>query len=456
MGRGRRRRCGGVGDPEVRRMTLTNVTVIGLQWGDEGKGKIVDALARRCRYVVRYCGGANAGHSVNVGGERFALHLIPCGILHKGVVNVVGNGVAFDPPVAIGEIDDLRRRGVAVGPENLRLSASAHLVMPYHKLQDSLSEKMLGDAKIGTTARGIGPCYADKALRFPAIRLGELLHPAELAARLRRVVEFKNRALGAVFQCDQQLDAAKMAEEYAGYGRVLAGMICDAGAVLRQAVAAGERILFEGGQGSMLDVDHGTYPYVTSSSVTACGVPTGAGVPPKAIGYVVGVAKGYTSRVGSGPFPTEQDNATGNVLRERGKEYGTTTGRPRRCGWFDAMAVRFAADLSGVDELAVSLLMDGPGEVPTLRICTAYEVDGRTVTQYDPSLPLERVRCVYEDWPCWKVPIGGARTFADLPSEARAYVERIEQLVGRPVGLLSTGPDRRQTVLHHTQIEGLD
>jgi len=229
-------------------------------------------------------------------------------------------------------------------------------------------------------------------------------------------------------------------------------MICDAGALLRRACAAGEKILFEGGQGSMLDVDHGTYPFVTSSSVTACGVPLGAGVSPKDVGYVVGVAKGYTSRVGAGPFPTEQDNEIGKIIRERGREYGTTTGRPRRCGWLDALAVRYAADLSGVDELALSVLMDGPGEVPTMRICTAYELDGRRLTEYDPSLDLDRVRCVYEDLPCWRTPIGGAQRFADLPAEARAYVDRVEKLIGRPVGVISTGPDRKQTILHHTSL----
>jgi adenylosuccinate synthase len=436
-------------------MTLGTVTVIGLQWGDEGKGKVVDAVARTCRYVVRYCGGANAGHSVNVAGERFALHLVPCGILHKGVVNVIGSGVAYDPAVGLSEINDLRRRGVAVGPENLKLSSSAHLVMPYHKLQDSLSEKALGDGKIGTTVRGIGPCYADKALRYTALRLGDLARPEAFAGKLRSIIELRNRSLGATYG-QAPLSAEEIAEEYLEYGRQLEAMICDTGELLRSACARGERILFEGGQGSMLDVDHGTYPFVTSSSVTACGVPAGAGVPPKAVGYVVGVAKGYTSRVGSGPFPTEQDNEIGGVIRERGKEYGTTTGRPRRCGWFDALAVRYAADLSGVEELALSLLMDGPGDVETLRICVAYDMDGRTIRRYDPSLPLERAKCVYEALPCWRAQIGGARRYADLPAEARAFVERVEVLVGRPVGLISVGPQREQTVLNRTKLEGLD
>jgi adenylosuccinate synthase len=436
-------------------MNSKNVTIIGLQWGDEGKGKIVDAVARSCRYVVRYCGGANAGHSVKVAGEKFALHLVPCGILHKGVINVIGNGVAYDPGVGLAEINELRRRGVAVGPENLRLASSAHLVMPYHKLQDSLSEQALGQSKIGTTVRGIGPCYADKAMRSTAIRLGDLLQPEIFTAKLRAIVDVRGRALTALYNAPP-LDAAKIAAEYLEYGRQLAPMICNAGAMLRQACQAGERILFEGGQGSMLDVDHGTYPFVTSSCVSASGVPQGSGVSPKAVGYVLGVAKGYTSRVGSGPFPTEQDNAIGNTLRERGREYGTTTGRPRRCGWFDALAVRYAADLSGVDELAISLLMDGPGEIETMRICTGYQVGGKILREYDPALDLGSVQCVYEDFPCWKTPIGPVREYDRLPAEAHRYIERIEQLIGRPVGLISVGPDRRETIRHNSLLQGLD
>lgn len=431
-----------------------NVTVIGLQWGDEGKGKVVDALARTCRYVVRYCGGANAGHSVNVGSERYALHLIPSGILNEGVRNVVGNGVAFDPGVALGEINALVDRGVAIGPENLSISGSAHVVMPWHKLADRLGEERLGDGKIGTTGRGIGPCYADKATRTTAVRVGDLTDEKALREKIDRIAAFKNEAFAALYGAEP-LDGEEIWAEYAGYGAQLAPLIADTGAMLRRAIRAGERICFEGGQGSMLDLDHGTFPFVTSSSVTACGVPAGAGVPPKALGYVVGVVKCYTSRVGAGPFPTEQDNQIGNLIRQRGREYGTTTGRPRRCGWFDAVAVRYAADLSGVDELAMMLLLDGEGRLETFRICTAYELDGRRIEEFDPSLPLERVECVYEDLPAWAGPIGQARSYAELPDETRRYVERIEQLVGRPVGLLSVGLGREQTVFHDTKLEGL-
>ena len=439
---------------QVSTMSSNSVTVIGLQWGDEGKGKVVDALASSCRYVVRYCGGANAGHSVNVGGEKFALHLIPCGILHTSVINVVGNGLAFDPATALEEVRGLQDRGVAVGPQNLRISGSAHVVMPYHKMQDTLHEKLLGEHKIGTTSRGIGPCYADKANRSTAIRMIDLTRPDELAAKIRDILAFKNRLLTQVYGA-APVDAEKLIAEYTDFGRQLAPMICDTGTMLRAAAGRGERILFEGGQGCMLDVDHGTYPFVTSSSVSACGVPAGAGVPPSAVGTVIGVIKSYTSRVGAGPFPTEQDNDIGNRLRQRGREFGTTTGRPRRCGWLDALAVRYAADLSGVDELALSLLMDGPGEIDTYRVAVAYEYQGKVYNEFDPSLPLDKVTCRYEDLPAWKKPIGSARKFSDLPAEAQQYVTRVEELIRRPVGVISSGLAREATIIHHTKVQGL-
>ena len=434
-------------------MGAGTTTVIGLQWGDEGKGKVVDALARRARYVVRYCGGANAGHTVTVGGERYALHLIPSGILHEGVHNVVGNGVAFDPGVALEEVEALRGRGVSITAENLAISAAANVVMPWHKLADQLSEAALGTGKLGTTARGIGPCYADKVTRTTAIRVGDLLDEDVLGEKVPRIAGVKNSTFAALYGQATPLSADDICREYAGYGRKLADMVTDTGTMLRAAIAEGLPILFEGGQGSMLDVDHGTFPFVTSSSVTACGVPSGAGVPPKALGTVVGVAKCYTSRVGAGPFPTEQDNEIGDMIRERGREYGTTTGRPRRCGWFDAVAVRYATALSGVDELALMLLMDGEGQLEKFRICTAYKLGGETIDQFDPSLPLGRVECVYEDMPAWTEPIGSARAFDDLPAEARAYVERIESLLGVPVGFISVGLQRTQSIIHHTQLE---
>jgi adenylosuccinate synthase len=429
-----------------------NVTVVGLQWGDEGKGKVVDALAGTCRYVVRFCGGANAGHTVNTAGQKFAMHLIPCGVFSAGVVNIIANGVVFDPVVALEEIDGLVKRGVRVGPANLRISSAAHVVMPWHKLQDSLSEQALGGGKIGTTAQGIGPCYADKAYRSTAIRTGELIDAEGLRNRIARIAEARNKTFAALYGA-QPMDASAIAERYAECGRRLAPMICNTGAILRQALAGGQRILFEGGQGSMLDIDHGTYPFVTSSSVSSCGVPAGAGVPPSAVGQVLGVIKAYTSRVGAGPFPTEQDNPIGDYLRQRGHEYGTTTGRPRRCGWLDAFAVRYAVELSGAEELALSLL-DVLSGLDEIRICTGYRRNGREVESFDPAT-LEGVECVYEVLPGWREETRGCRRFGDLPAAAAKYVQRIEQLVGRPVGLISVGAERDAAIVHHTSIEGL-
>jgi len=433
-------------------MNCNNITVIGLQWGDEGKGKVVDALARTSSYVARYCGGANAGHTVLAAGEKFALHLIPCGILHDNVVNVIGNGLAFDPAVAMEELEALRARNVQADAENMRISSCVQIVMPWHKLQDTLSEKKLADAKIGTTARGIGPCYSDKAVRSTAIRAGDLIDAEVLGEKVRRIVAQKNQIFAALYDAEP-MDAEAILAEYTEYGRRLAPMICNTGAMLRAASKAGQRILFEGGQGSMLDVDHGTYPFVTSSSVTACGVSPGTGVPPSAVGTVLGLIKAYTTRVGAGPFPSEQDNEIGNYLREKGHEYGTTTGRPRRCGWFDAFAVRYAADLSGVNEFALSLL-DVLSGLDELKICTGYRVDGQELTDFDPAAMAE-AECIYETLETWSEDITACKSYAELPPAARAYVDRVEVILGRPVGVISVGPDREQTIFHNTSIEGL-
>jgi adenylosuccinate synthase len=430
-----------------------NVTVVGLQWGDEGKGKVVDALSSVCKYVVRFCGGANAGHTVHVSGEKYALHLIPCGVLRPEVLNIIGNGVVFDPTIAWQEIEHLRQRNVRVGPENLLISAAAQVVMPWHKIEDKGSESSLGEGKIGTTARGIGPCYADKARRSTAIRVADLLNEAELGEKIRRIADIKNRTFAALYG-SEPMDVEAIVQEFRDYGRKLAGMVANTGAILRRAIAAREPILFEGGQGSLLDVDHGTYPFVTSSSVTACGVPAGAGVPPSAIGRVVGLVKAYTTRVGAGPMPTEQDNAVGSRIRERGHEYGTTTGRPRRCGWFDAFAVKYAADLSGVNELALALL-DVLSGLDELKICTGYRVAGMPVRDFDPTA-LQGVQCVYETMPGWKQEISDTRRFEDLPIEARQYVQAVEGLIARPVGFIGVGADREATIIHNTQVRGFN
>ncbi|MCL2701605.1 MAG: adenylosuccinate synthase [Phycisphaerae bacterium] len=433
-------------------MISRNVTVVGLQWGDEGKGKIVDALSDVCDYVARFCGGANAGHSVVIGDQKFALHLIPCGVFRPRVVNVIGNGVAFDPTVAVKELTALQGRGVEVGPGNLAISAAANVVMPYHKQQDSLSEASLGDGKIGTTSRGIGPCYGDKANRSTAIRVADLIDPDVLAPKIRTVAAIKNKIFAALYNA-APMDVEAIVAEYVELGRRIKPHVTNTGTMLRKAIAAGKRVLFEGGQGSLLDVDHGTFPFVTSSSVTSCGVPTGSGVSPADVGQVVGLIKAYSTRVGGGPFPTEQDNAIGNTIRERGREYGTTTGRPRRCGWFDAVAVRYTADLSGVAELSLSLLdvLSGLDEV---KIAVRYRRGGAVVEDFD-AASMDGVEPEYETLPGWSQDITACRRFEDLPPMARAYVDRVEQLVGRPVGFISVGPERTQTIHHHTKIEGL-
>ncbi len=433
-------------------MESKNATVIGLQWGDEGKGKIVDALAGTSRYVVRYCGGANAGHTVTVGSERFALHLIPCGILHKDVMNVIANGVAFDPEVAVDEIKGLQDRGVHIGADNLSISSTAQVVMPWHKQQDLLSEQQLKDQKIGTTARGIGPCYSDKANRSTAVRVADLLDEKTLTQKIRFIATIKNRIFAALYEAEP-MDIDAIVEQYTRLGRDLSPMVRNTGAMLRDAFDNAQRILFEGGQGSMLDVDHGTFPFVTSSSVSACGVPGGAGVPPKAVGHVVGILKAYTTRVGAGPFPTEQDNDTGEYIRRKGKEFGTTTGRPRRCGWLDTCVVKYTSDLSGVDELAL-MLLDVLSGLDEIKICKAYTYKGKTVKDFDPAL-MGQVECVYETLPGWSEDLTNCKRLEELPANARSYIARISELIDRPVGIVSVGPGRKQTIANQTQIEGL-
>ncbi len=436
----------------VKPMKSNNVTVIGLQWGDEGKGKIVDALAAESKYVARYCGGANAGHTVTVAGERFALHLIPCGILHKGVMNVIGNGVAFDPVVAMEEIQGLRERGVSVGPDNLTISSMAHVVMPWHKTQDLLNEQQLGSKKIGTTARGIGPCYSDKANRSTAIRVMELLDPKALTMKIRLIGAIKNKTFTALYDAEP-MEIETIVEQYVRLGEQLKDMIQNSGAMLRKANREGKRILFEGGQGCMLDIDHGTYPFVTSSSVSACGVPSGSGMPPASVGSVVGIMKAYTTRVGAGPFPTELENEIGDTIRQRGREFGTTTGRPRRCGWLDAMVVKYTSELSGVNELAL-MLLDVLSGLDEIKICTGYKLNGQAVEELEPSL-LGEYECVYETMPGWSEDITACTSFDQLPAAARNYVSKVSKVVGRPVGIISVGPGREQTISHDTGIKEL-
>ncbi|MCE9591802.1 MAG: adenylosuccinate synthase [Planctomycetes bacterium] len=429
--------------------------VVGLQWGDEGKGKIVDLLSRRYDLIVRYNGGANAGHSVQVGSERYALHLIPSGILNPDKLNVLGNGVVIDPGTLLGEIDGLRKRGVAIGA-NLRISDRAHAVFPYHKLEDALLEaaisKSHGDGqKIGTTGRGIGPCYADKAMRTTAVRMGELLRPDHLAAKLPHIVRVKNAVLAALAaECGQPfqpLDADELAKTYAGYGAALREHICDTTQLLHDSMSGGRSLLFEGANATLLDIDHGTYPFVTSSNCSSLGVHTGTGVPGHKVTNIVGIMKAYSTRVGGGPMPTELKDATGDRIREVGREYGTTTGRPRRCGWLDLVAVKYSAMLSGATGIGL-MLLDVLSGHEKLRVCTAYRHNGKLLTAFPADAEvLVRVEPVYVDLPGFVTPVSECRRFADLPAQAHDYVKLIEKHVGVPVTIISVGPRRDQTLI---------
>jgi len=419
---------------------MASLSVFGAQWGDEGKGKVIDLLADRVRYVVRYQGGANAGHTVVVDGQKWVLHLIPSGILHPGIVNVIAAGVAVDPITLLGEIDGLVKRGVEVTPANLRLSANAHVILDVHKRLDGLNERWKGEGRIGTTGRGIGPCYADKAART-GLRIGDLLDPARCALRLRANLADKNAIIERVHE-EVPMDVEELVSRYTAVGKRLAPFVTDTGALLRQAWRAGDELLFEGAQGVMLDLDHGTYPFVTSSSTGPGGIPSGAGVPPQAIGRSIGIAKAYCTRVGEGPFPTELHGADGERLRAAGNEYGSTTGRPRRAGWFDAVAMRYTLALAGADGWVMTKLdvLRGFG---TLRVGVAYVHNGERYTEWPAHLAsVDGVEVEYEEHPCWTEDISAVRRFEELPERCRAYVERLEQLVGVPVVLLSVGAER--------------
>ena len=425
---------------------MSGTCVIGLQWGDEAKGKLVDLLTEEHDIVVRYQGGANAGHTVVIGDQTYKLSLIPSGILTAGVQCVVAGGVVINPPSILAEIDGLIKRGVAVG-DNLMISDRAHVIFPWHMAEDRAMDESTADGEnIGTTQRGIGPCYRDKVGRSYAIRMGDLLRPT-LLERIEHIVEIKNRLLATLNGGeDPPLDAAAIYEEYAAYAIRLEPYICDTTSYLLDAAESRKAILFEGAQGSLLDVDHGTFPFVTSSNSSGVGVSAGSGVPGRHVDRILGVIKAYATRVGGGPFPTEQDNDTGQHLRDRGNEYGTVTKRPRRCGWFDAVAVRYTARLSGVDELAV-MLLDVLSELKEIKICTAYEVNGQRTTEFPSHVDdLRQAVPVFETLPGWQTDICGVREFDHLPSQARNYLDRISELIGRPVAYVSVGPERTQTI----------
>jgi len=420
-----------------------NSCIVGLQWGDEGKGKIVDILTESFDIIVRYQGGSNAGHTVVVNNEKFVLHLIPSGILRKNKYCVIGSGVVLDPRQLLEEIAELRNKGIEVG-SNLRISETAHLVLPYHKKLDELSESEKGDEKIGTTRRGIGPCYTDKMARS-GIRVCDLFYPDHFKQRIKKIVEEKNRIFVRVFNADA-LSWEDIYREYREYAEQIKPFVCNTVTFMDNAIKANKRILFEGAQGSMLDVDFGTYPYVTSSSVTAGGAAVGTGISPKHIHKVLGVMKSYTTRVGSGPFPTELDNALGEYLRKKGGEYGATTGRPRRCGWLDAVATKHAIMINGVDGIIVTKL-DVLDDQKTINVCVGYQFGNKVYDVFPLDLAM-RGECkpVYKELPGWQKDTSGIRSVKEIPYQAKNYLDTLEKLLGVKVEMLSVGPDRSQVV----------
>ncbi|MDR1958710.1 MAG: adenylosuccinate synthase [Planctomycetaceae bacterium] len=424
---------------------MSGTSVVGLQWGDEAKGKVVDLLTEQNDIVVRYQGGANAGHTVVTDGKKYKLSLIPSGIFNPKVQCVIASGVVIDPAFLITEIKTLRSQGVEIG-KNLLISDRAHLIFPWHKEEDRLMDAIASKESIGTTMRGIGPCYRDKVGRSLAIRLGDM-YRSDFKQRLSEVAKAKDHLLGMMTDTDwEPMDDEEIHTTYAEYAKELAEHVGDTTAFLLDAADANQRILFEAAQGSLLDIDHGTFPYVTSSNSSGVGVSSGSGVPGCHISKVVGIIKAYTTRVGGGPFPTELDNETGQKIRDRGNEYGTVTKRPRRCGWFDAVAVRYTARLSGVSKLSI-MLLDVLSTFRELKICTAYSLNGKTIRDFPAHVDdLRQVTPVYETLPGWTEEISDVRSLDRLPQNARNYVRRLSELVGKPFGLISVGPDRVQTI----------
>ena len=422
--------------------------VIGLQWGDEAKGKIVDFLTQNHELVVRYQGGANAGHTVVLDGKKYKLSLIPSGIFNPNVKSVIAGGVVINPALLLGEIETLTGQGVKIS-DNLMVSERAHVIFPWHTLEDRIFDSLAGKEAIGSTMRGIGPCYRDKIGRSLAFRVGDLYREG-FQDRIAAVAELKKKQLRGLVQDESafdDLDPAKVFGDYTNYAKQLKPYVCDTTAYLLNAVDADRKILFEGAQGALLDVDHGTFPYVTSSSSSGTGVSSGSGIPSSFINRVVGIIKAYTTRVGGGPFPTEQDNEIGQRIRDRGNEYGTVTKRPRRCGYFDAVAARYTARLSGVTCLSV-MLLDVLSGFRELQICTAYEINGRQTTDFPAHVDdLRNVKCVYETLPGWEEEITEITDYADLPENAKKYVRRLSELLAKPVAMVSVGPDRKQTII---------
>ncbi len=426
--------CGGA-------LIMSSVVVVGTQWGDEGKGKITDFLSEHAEVVARYQGGNNAGHTIVFGGVKYKLHLIPSGIFYKEKICVIGNGLVVDPKALLEELKYLHDRGVST--DNLRVSNRAHVILPYHLKQDELEEASKGDDKIGTTKKGIGPAYMDKAARI-GIRMADLLDREAFKEKLERNLAQKNRLFEKMYDTEG-FSVEEIFEEYFEYGQKIAQYVCDTSVVLNDALDNNHRVLFEGAQGVMLDIDHGTYPFVTSSNPIAGGVTVGTGVGPAKVTRVVGVCKAYTSRVGDGPFPTELHDEIGHQIREVGREYGTTTGRPRRVGWFDSVVVRHARRVSGLTDLSLNSI-DVLTGIPTLKICVAYKYNGEVIDEVPANLNiLAKCEPVYEELPGWTEDITGVRSLDELPENARKYVERVSELTGIQLSMFSVGPDRNQT-----------
>ena len=424
---------------------MATAMVLGTQWGDEGKGKIVDYLAQKADVVIRSQGGNNAGHTVVADGQSFALRLLPSGILFSEKTCIIGNGVVVNPEVLLEEIDGMVKKGVTIS--KLEVSTRAHVIMPYHIRIDEEDEKLRGDDKIGTTKNGIGPCYADKINRV-GIRIGDLMDRDVFYQKLKTNLELKNRLFAACYNCEG-FEFEEIFTKYTALAERIRPYVEDTEYSANQYIKEGKKVLFEGAQATMLDLDHGTYPFVTSSNPTAGGACVGSGVGPRMMSNIIGVVKAYTTRVGAGPFPAEQSNKIGEYLRETGHEFGTVTGRSRRCGWFDSVVVRYAAMLNSLDYLAITRLdiLDG---LDTINICKGYMYKGIELKEYPESLNiLQDVEPVYEELPGWKTDISGCKSYDELPENARYYVERISQLVGVPLGIVSVGPDRSQTIVLH-------
>ena len=422
---------------------MSSIVVVGTQWGDEGKGKITDFLAEQADVIARFSGGNNAGHTIQFGGETYNLHLVPSGIFYKDKLAVIGNGVVVDPVALLKELDGLNERGVSTS--NLRISNRAQVILPYHLAQDEYEERRRGDNKIGTTKKGIGPAYVDKAQRI-GIRMADLLEKETFERRLKENIEVKNAYFKGMFnETCPRFD--EIFDEYYAAGQRLKEFVTDTSKILDDAFVAEEKVLFEGAQGVMLDIDHGTYPFVTSSNPVAGNVTVGTGVGPTFVSKVIGVCKAYTSRVGDGPFPTELFDENGHHIREVGREYGTTTGRPRRVGWFDSVVLRHSRRVSGITDLSINSI-DVLTGLDTVKICIAYELDGEEITEYPANLDqLRRCKPIFEELPGWEEDITGCRTLEELPDNARKYLERISELCNVRISIFSVGPDRDQTNL---------